>query len=31
MVRDGDKTGFSVKEAGSFISRVDYVCQMIES
>ena len=26
MVRDGDKTNFSVKEAGSLYSRIDYVC-----
>ena len=31
MVRDGDKTDFSVKEARSCISKIDYVCQMIKS
>ena len=31
MVRDGDKTDFSVKEAEVCISRIDYVCQMIKS
>ena len=29
MVKDGDKTDFSLKEAGSLYS-TDYVCQMIK-
>ena len=31
MVRDGDKTNFSVKELEVCISRIDYMCQMIKS
>ena len=31
MVRDGDKTKFLEKEAGSLFSSIDYVCQMIKS
>ena len=31
MVRDDDKNEFSVKEAGIYISKTDYVCQMIKS
>ena len=31
MVRDGDKTGFSVKKMEVCIFKTDYVCQMIKS
>ena len=31
MVRDGEETEISVKEAGSMYFRTDYVCQMIKS
>ena len=31
MVRDGDKTKFLEKEAGSLYFHIDYVCQIIKS